>query len=41
MKIISLGQIDKKLLLVVAIIIINIINVVVPKEVNPDLIQII
>ena len=36
MKIISLGQIDKKLLLVVAIIIINIINVVVPKEVNPD-----
>lgn len=36
MKIISLGRVDKKLLLVVAIIVINIINLVVPMEVNQD-----
>ena len=36
MKIISLGQIDKKLLLVFAIIIINIVDVVVPNVVNPN-----
>ena len=36
MKIISLGRVDKKLLFVVAIIIINIIKLVVPMEVNPE-----